>query len=144
LAGQARTIRHIELVAGDHFMQRSLEVLVVDDEMLIATAIEDLLSSDGHRVTVALGARDAMDAAGRLTRLDAAVLDLQLPDGSGAELIASIRERFPRVPLVISTGYALDGADRQALDPTHGRTILLKKPWTEEELLSTLASATAA
>jgi CheY-like chemotaxis protein len=120
-------------------MQSRLQVLVVDDEIIVATAIEELLSGYGHNVTVAFDTGEAMAAVARLETLDAVVLDLQLPDGPGAELLAALRSRWPALPAVISTGYALDAAERAAFEPLHGRTVVLKKPWTEAQLLATLA-----
>jgi CheY-like chemotaxis protein len=128
----------------DGRMAQHLQVLVVDDEMIVATAIEELLASAGHSPTVALGVEEALTSLDGMTRLDAAIVDLQLPDGSGAGLIEEIRRRWPALPVVISTGYALDAEDRASLGPGRGGAVLLKKPWTEAELLSTLGAAVAA
>ncbi len=125
-------------------MPERLNVLVVDDEMIVATAIEELLAGAGHSPTVALGVEEALSSLDGLTRLDAAIVDLQLPDGSGAGLIQEIRRRWPALPVVISTGYALDAEERASVGPGPGRAVLLKKPWTETELLSTLGAAVAA
>ncbi len=124
-------------------MARNLSILVVDDEMIVATAIEELLTGAGHKPTVALGVEEALSSIDLLPALDAAIIDLQLPDGSGAGLIEAVRQRWPALPVVISTGYALDAEERASLDPERGSAVLLKKPWTESELLSTLTAAIA-
>lgn len=121
--------------------RRRLNLLVVDDEILVATAVEDLLAGAGHRVSVALGVEEAIATLARLPALDAAILDLQLPDGSGAKVLQEVRRRWPGLPVVISTGYALDGAERAALAPAQGRGVVLKKPWTEAQLLAALDQA---
>lgn len=125
-------------------MQRRLNVLVVDDELIVATAVGELLTEGGHVASIAHDAAEALFAAARIGRLDAAILDLQLPDGSGAGLITELRRRWPGLPIVISTGYALDAGERAALDPAAGRTVVLKKPWTESQLLAALSSAAGA
>jgi CheY-like chemotaxis protein len=122
--------------------RRRLNILVVDDEILVATAVEDVLAGAGHQVAVAFGAEEAIATLARLPVLDAVILDLQLPDGSGAEVLRALRGRWPGLPVVISTGYALDGAERAALDPAQGRGVVLKKPWTEAQLLAALDNAT--
>ena len=121
-----------------------LRLLVVDDEAITAAAMEQLLEDAGHIVAVASSQGEALAIAGRLSELDAAVVDLQLPDGPGSEIVTALRERWQGLPVVISTGYALDAGDRAAFGPSSGRAVLLKKPWTEQELLAALEKATAA
>jgi CheY-like chemotaxis protein len=125
-------------------VQSSLTVLVVDDEVIIAMAAEAVLSGQGHVALLATGVEEAIGLAGEAPRLDAAVVDLQLGAGSGAELIGKLRARWPGLPVVISTGYALNAEERATLNPTGGRTVVLKKPWDEAELLQALLQATRA
>lgn len=61
-------------------------VLVVEDDATIAAEIAEKLRDHGHRVKVAHTLAVARSAA-QGARFDAAVLDLQLPDGSGLELL---------------------------------------------------------
>ncbi len=123
-------------------MGRSLDVLVVDDEMVVALAIESVLTGEGHTPLVAAGVQEALMAAARAPHLDLAILDLQLRDGAGAGLVAALRERWPGLPVVISTGYALDAEDRASIDPAGGPSLVLKKPWSEAQLLAAIATAT--
>ena len=125
-------------------MQGSLTVLIVDDEIIIAMAGEAVLAGQGHTPLVATGVEEAMVLAEDAPRLDAAVVDLQLGTGSGAELIGKLRALWPGLPVVISTGYALNAEERATLNPTGGRTIVLKKPWGESQLLEAVAQATRA
>ena len=125
-------------------MQGSLTVLIVDDEIIIAMAGEAVLAGQGHVPLVATGMAEAIALAEEAPRLDAAVVDLQLGTGSGAEVIGRLRALWPGLPIVISTGYALNAEERATLNPTGGRTIVLKKPWDEGQLLEALAQATRA
>jgi len=124
-------------------MTPGLKVLVVDDEILVALAAEGVLLDLGHEVTVAGGVGEALAAIEAGLRPDLVILDLQLGDGTGEELIGALRARFPLIPVVISTGYALDAEERARLDPSQGPSVVLKKPWSESRLRAAAAEAMA-
>jgi CheY-like chemotaxis protein len=82
-------------------------ILVVEDEPLIRAVLMDLLEELGIASEQAASSGDAiavMDQAG--DRIDAAILDLALPDGSGLDLATQLRQRRPELPIVIATGYS--------------------------------------
>lgn len=82
-------------------------ILVVEDEPLIRAVLMDLLEELGIASEQAASSEDAiavMDQAG--DRIDAAIVDLALPDGSGLDLAAQLRQRRPGLPIVIATGYS--------------------------------------
>lgn len=122
---------------------RALCVLVVEDEVLVGLALEAMLMEAGHTVLLAQTLEGARALAERLPPLDLAILDLQLPDGSGAELVEELRVLWPGLPVVVSTGFGLGEADREAVRRPGGRTVLVKKPWGEAQVMAAVASATA-
>lgn len=76
---------------NNNWMSSRLRVLIVEDEPWVRRGIEEALRAQGLDV-VALGrGRDAIDAA-RGAKFDAAIVDLGLPDVSGIEVIAELRE----------------------------------------------------
>jgi putative two-component system response regulator len=86
-----------------------LSVLLVEDDPAFAEvaskAIREAL--DGARVVVA---RDAASAAElcRGAMWSLAILDHGLPDGSGLDVLRTLRESAPRLPIVMLTGYGSD------------------------------------
>jgi DNA-binding response OmpR family regulator len=85
-------------------------LLVVDDDPLIRTFLADNLTADGYELLVAGTLEDALREL-ELKRPDLAVVDLNLPDGSGLELIRRVRTADgigtrldPSMPLVIVSG----------------------------------------
>jgi DNA-binding response OmpR family regulator len=122
---------------------KGTRVLVVDDEVIIAAAIEDALIRAGHNVAVAHDLEDALALADVLPDLQAAVVDLGLPDGSGLHLIRALRERWPGLPVVVSTGWPL-GDDGDRAQPSLAPAVALPKPWTEAQLVAALKDAVAA
>lgn len=119
-------------------MRRSQRVLIVEDEIMIALAAEVFLAEHGHVALHAPGVAKALEIAREERGLDLALVDLQLGDGSGSDLIAELRRIRPGLPVIVSTGFALRAAER---DQLAAGTVLLKKPWSEAELLAAVEEA---
>jgi CheY-like chemotaxis protein len=100
--------RGCEPISDDGQMTQPFStILVVEDEPLIRAVLMDLLEELGIASEQAASSEDAiavMDQAG--DRIDAAIVDLALPDGSGLDLAAQLRQRRPGLPIVIATGYS--------------------------------------
>jgi DNA-binding response OmpR family regulator len=123
-------------------MRRVLEghsVLLLEDEYLIASMIAVALENAGARVFGPVSdLQRAMEiATDRSLALDAAVLDINLCDGTAFPAADIMLKR--NVPVVFVTGY-----DPQAV-PTRYRSLpFLSKPCDERKLISTLAAITGA
>lgn len=81
--------------------QRALTILLVEDEPLGRTVLSRLLQAAGHQVLEAgdrAGARALMTTT---TAPDAALIDLNLPDGSGVDVARDLRERWPGTPIQV-------------------------------------------
>lgn len=113
-------------------------ILVVEDEMLVAMMIEDLLMSLGCQV---VGPASSVAAALKLTgpdRLDGAVLDVNL----GSEMVYPVADalKASQVPYVFVTGYGPSG-----LIAAHRNHATIQKPFHPdrfgEELVEGLARA---
>ncbi|GBC79617.1 Sensor kinase CckA [bacterium HR09] len=113
-------------------------VLVVDDDPELLKSLQQLLAALDYDVVTASGGQQALEllaACGET--LDAVILDLLMPEVSGFEVLEVLRKRFPKLPVVLSTGYAPDDKVRQAL--VSGPTAFLQKPYTLGQLEETLA-----
>ncbi|AWU93530.1 response regulator [Azospirillum ramasamyi] len=91
-------------------MHESLHILIAEDEVLAAMALEDFLSLKGFRVTVAANGAEALDRYGR-EQVDALVTDLRMPRMDGQTLIREIRNRDAALPVVVMTGYLTEDSD---------------------------------
>jgi DNA-binding NarL/FixJ family response regulator len=82
-----------------------VRILVVEDQTVLRELLVALLDAEpGFRVVAeAHTTTEAVDAL-RRTPVDLVVLDLVLPDGSGLEVLETIRREFPRVCTVVVTG----------------------------------------
>ena len=90
-------------------------VLLVEDDELVMDAMTRTLVRQGYLVLSARSGHDAMSLMYTpLQPINVVVLDLNLPDVSGIDLCARIRELHPTLPVVVCTG-STDPADADGL-----------------------------
>jgi two-component system OmpR family response regulator len=77
-------------------------ILVVDDEPMILDLLRTYLTGLGYRVAAASNGAEALGHVS-VTRPDAVVLDLQLPDMSGAEILGRLRAIDDSIPVLMLT-----------------------------------------
>jgi two-component system response regulator HydG len=78
-------------------------VLVIDDEVSVARALEVLLSRAGFQVTTCTEPDEAM-AAALAPALSVVLVDLNLPGSDGMEILGAVKARHPEVQVVVMTG----------------------------------------
>ena len=112
--------------------ERRLRILIVEDEMLVAIHIEDMLLDLGHEVTAIAGRLAAALTLAADADLDAAILDVNLAGEQSFPVADILAGRD--IPFLFATGYGLQGVE----DRFHSRTVL-QKPFRSEELQEALA-----
>ena len=80
-------------------------IMVVDDDANMRDLMNTLLESEGYEVIPAESAA-AAQAAFEGPQPDAVLLDLQLPDGHGLDLLPSIKKQWPETEVIVLTGNA--------------------------------------
>jgi DNA-binding response OmpR family regulator len=110
-----------------------VDILVVEDEQAIRTALADFLEFHGFRVTQAGDGPEAGRCVER-GRFDLILLDLMLPGVSGEELCAQWRRGGLQTPIIMVT------AKGQEKDKIHGLELgaddYITKPFSLEEMLA--------
>lgn len=92
---------------GDPMEAWLMQVLVVEDEALVAMLLKDMLSDIGHDVVITAGRlQDALTAAAE-AEIDFAVVDLNLRGESTFEVGERLKAR--RIPFFFATGYGAAG-----------------------------------
>lgn len=79
-----------------------MKILLVEDDTAITGALEAFLTEKGCRVTVCPTLSEARELLATALP-DVVVLDWNLPDGQGADLCRELRQRWPRLPLLLLT-----------------------------------------
>ena len=108
-------------------------VLIAEDEERIASFIKKGFEANGFSTTVVDdGASAAAEA--RDSEFDLMVLDLKLPEKDGLQVLADIRQRGERIPVIILT--ANDEVDVTVAGLEGGADDYMRKPFSFEELLA--------
>lgn len=119
-------------------MAPSSRILVVDDDKAVRVAVQVNLRKAGYDVQLARNPDDALKVL-QETPHDLVLTDVQMPGGTGLELLARVRERHPDVQVVVMTGY---GSVRDAVAALKGGAAdYLIKPVERDELLVVVEKA---
>lgn len=109
-------------------------VLVVDDEPLIRMILGEVLTDAGFRVVDARDGREAL--ASYSPSVAAVVLDVQLPDADGLDLLRAFKDDRMELPVIVITGHGTP--DLEAVARKAGADAFLHKPFSPDELLQTV------
>ena len=124
-----------QAVPAEAVSRAASRLLLVEDDQAVAAGLQMVLEMEGITTQVIGRGGDAEDAVERFNP-DAVVLDRGLPDMDGLEVARRLLQRWPRLPLIFSTGHG----DREDIEEMgRGRKIAyLLKPYSVETLLETL------
>lgn len=116
-------------------MKQGLDVMVVEDEPLVAGLFRTFLESLGHRVSVYLDGADAVEAFEK-SQSDLALVDLGLPTMDGWEVSRRINDILPQTPIIVATGWNITVEDGQE----QGASVnaVLRKPFTMGDLAAAI------
>jgi CheY-like chemotaxis protein len=93
-------------------------VVYVDDDDVMRLTVQALLERAGFRPELCGSAQEALDQlATQVARGDDVALlatDFNMPDGDGLTLARALRDRYPALPVLISSGYVSEALAQQA------------------------------
>jgi DNA-binding NtrC family response regulator len=107
-------------------------ILVIDDEVDIRESLELLLTAENYGVDLAENATSGLQKF-EAGSYDLVLLDLMMPDRSGMDVLADIRERDKETPVFMLTAYGSVEVAVRALKS--GAQDYFAKPWDNEKLL---------
>ena len=116
-------------------MVEGLRVLVVEDNAAIRSSLSILLEREGFDVIAVAEFRKAIELIKR-ELFDTLITDLDLPGGTGLDLLVLARAMRPRMRSILMTGYGRSAVRKQALEM--GLSGYFEKPFDPEELLRAL------
>jgi two-component system, OmpR family, response regulator len=109
-----------------------INVLVVDDESVLAEMVSMALRYEGWNIATAGDGSSAI-ASARAQRPDVVVLDVMLPDMSGLDVLHKLREENPQLPVLLLT--AKDAVEDRIAGLTAGGDDYVTKPFSIEEVV---------
>jgi signal transduction histidine kinase len=103
-------------------------ILIVDDEDLLLTMGQTILSAYGYHVLTANSGQKALEILAANGSIDLVVTDLVMPGMGGRELVEHIRQSTPAMRILCMSGYVWPAGQ-------HSETAYLQKPFASQDLL---------
>lgn len=114
-------------------------LLLIEDDSTLKMALFRALTRVGYSITTASTKAEATTWIASQASWDAVLLDLQLPDGSGLDLLTPLKQKNPNLPVIILTGH---GSVENAVTVTQkGAFKFLVKPFNLDDVISGLNQA---
>ncbi len=113
-----------------------MHLLLVEDDPRLGRLLRRLLEEDRHVVELAIDVRSALELAAEVGGIEAIVLDIGLPDGSGLDVARRLRADGSLVPILVLT--ARDTVPDRVAGLDAGADDYLIKPFAFEELAARL------
>jgi len=111
-------------------------ILVVEDEPLLNLEISDALSSEGYEVIAVSNADDAIKTLEIRNDIHTVFTDINMPGSmDGLKLAAAVRDRWPPVNIIVTTGMSPPRSDQLPTD-----SIFIAKPYRNDEVLEAVHS----
>ncbi len=114
-------------------------ILLVDDEKMIIEVGQAMLEALGYRVLTAIGGEAALALLkNNEVVLDLVILDLIMPGMDGGRVYDGIRQLRPSLPVMLSSGYAINGHAEDIMN--RGCNGFIQKPFNIAELSQKIRS----
>ena len=111
----------------------SQKILVIDDEASILNTLEILLRGEGFEVVVRTSGRQAMADWDEIDP-DIVLTDIRMPGVTGMDVLSTVRERDPEVPVILMTAQASLQSAIEAVN--QGAFYYLQKPFSNADLVA--------
>ena len=81
-----------------------MKILIVDDDLHIRRLYKEELEEEGYEVVIASTGTEAIELFEK-ENPDLVTLDILMPDMDGIKLLRQMKEKKPRIPIIMSTAY---------------------------------------
>lgn len=125
-------------------MKQTINILVVDDELMMRKLVEKILIRDGFQVALASDGREALSLLAE-RKFDIVISDIKMPEMNGFELLQAIKRDYPTTAVIMMTAYGdtysvkdalLLGADEYVTKPFQSQEIALMVERTYWRIIS--------
>jgi len=121
---------------------RRARILLLEDEPFVLRAIQRVLRAAGHEVTSAVDGTGAEEALATVGEFDLLFTDAVVPGTDTSSVIAQFRERHPRAPVLVCSGFVREELVRRGIRA--GEFFFLKKPFEPGTLRAAVDEALGA
>jgi len=122
-----------EIATEGAMLKGSETILLVDDEDIIIDVGQAMLKKLGYRVVISKSGLEAIEKIKDFgNKIDLVIIDLIMPGMDGGKTFDRIREIHPQMPVLLSSGYAINSQAREILQ--RGCNGFIQKPFNIAEL----------
>jgi CheY-like chemotaxis protein len=116
-------------------------ILVVDDEALIAMALEAALEDEGYRVVTAANGKQGLERLTETPRPELVLLDMMMPIMNGPAMLEAMAadSSLSDIPVIVLSSLSKEAV----LARTTGVAAILRKPYTVDEILGAIVQVLA-
>jgi DNA-binding NtrC family response regulator len=118
-------------------MQR-VKILIVDDEQVVLDSCRKILESEGYDVFLSSSAVEALEAM-KTDGFSLILIDVKMPGRDGMYLIGELNKHWPRIQVVVMSGYHTNQTIEKAKQM--GAVSFINKPFTPDELINSVREA---
>ena len=114
------------------------KILIVDDEEIFARSLTEYLNKtrDEFEANSVYSADDALKVLGE-SEYELVITDIKMPGLSGLELLDKVREKYPRIGVIVMTAYGLPETEEEASN--RGSLYYIEKPFDMKKLEDIIA-----
>jgi DNA-binding NtrC family response regulator len=112
-------------------MNNSMQIMIVDDEMIVRESLYHWLAKEGHSVATAASGPEALERLKEIP-FDLLFIDIKMPGMNGLELLEQVKKAYPETIVIIITAYGSIESAVQAMKT--GASEYLLKPFKPEYL----------
>ena len=121
-------------------MNKSPRILLVDDEEIVLTLSEKILTKLGYRVIANQSSQDALELFKDLpSQFDLVITDYRMPDMNGDQLSKKILQINPQIPIIMCSGYSSEFSSQDAKDL--GIKWFVRKPFLKKDFVELVEKA---
>ena len=107
-------------------------ILIIDDEAEVLASLNELLKIEGYQTATASTAATGLEKLAK-EPFDLVLLDISLPDSNGIDVLRTIKQDSPEMPVIMITAYDSSQVAFQA--SREGAESYITKPWDNDKLL---------
>lgn len=114
---------------------KDVKILIVDDDPIVLSVMESIIMAHGYPVGTAGDGKQALDALYK-DRFSIVITDINMPVMNGMELLRHVKAEFPKVGVIMVTGYSEDYSYIDVINA--GAIDFMTKPFNGPELVAKL------
>ena len=115
------------------------KILIIDDDEVMRSLLEDMVTAAGHETTTAETSEEGMKLAGQIEP-DVIITDIFMPEEGGFEVIRRVKKTLPRTKIIAISGFDIrQEVDVLALAKQYGADETFQKPVHAQILSETIS-----